>query len=627
MALTKVSNSMISGASVNVVDYGAVGDGTTDSTSAIQAAITAAGKGTVLFPDGVFKVSSPINVPVGCKIIGTYSLGQNANPNNTTPQGTKIVMSTASTSTTTITTPYGGALGQYYANVGSTVGISVGSLVKIAGAGWNGADYYGNVTVIGVNQVTLSTQWYTPVSSATMTIYSGQNIFNFAQPGIAYTLGNLIKGIWFNGGYNQISSIQGGVWVTISNCAFTDATNAGLYFGEFVQQYFLDNCEFVNNATGIYYYGSTGGAQCIFDKNKFYNLYFNGHKINCINISLPSGTGQGNEFYSIDYNYTTQDGIVFGGGISNTVFVGPSSESNGYINTTPLAPTTGAIVSGSNSLTVASATGLSINQTLTIQGAGSQGYDLQALITNIAGTTITLSANASTSVSGAEVVNYVYSDMKFTNNGTTPPYSFTFLGAALGFTSSVGAVLYGINAQGAAHSLFGYTGSRPINFGGSMAGVISNASSIRNTTVTNEQFTQNILADGVNFSRSQFVSPPGTNLVLGLQAANAGTATGFGQWQGYIANPNRTKVWSIDGTTGVASFSALAPGNGYAVGTTAAQRIFYSSGTPASTAPWNASAWIVGDRAFNSAPAVGSPKGWLCTVAGTPGTWVSEGNL
>lgn len=35
----------------------------------------------------------------------------------------------------------------------------------------------------------------------------------------------------------------------------------------------------------------------------------------------------------------------------------------------------------------------------------------------------------------------------------------------------------------------------------------------------------------------------------------------------------------------------------------------------------------VADRVINSVPAVGSPKAWVCTVAGTPGTWVSEGNL
>jgi hypothetical protein len=37
--------------------------------------------------------------------------------------------------------------------------------------------------------------------------------------------------------------------------------------------------------------------------------------------------------------------------------------------------------------------------------------------------------------------------------------------------------------------------------------------------------------------------------------------------------------------------------------------------------------WRRGDRIFNSEPTVGQPKSWVCTVAGTPGTWVSEGNL
>ena len=37
--------------------------------------------------------------------------------------------------------------------------------------------------------------------------------------------------------------------------------------------------------------------------------------------------------------------------------------------------------------------------------------------------------------------------------------------------------------------------------------------------------------------------------------------------------------------------------------------------------------WAVGDRCINAVPTVGQPKAWSCTVAGTPGTWTSEGNL
>jgi len=58
MFLTKVTYSMIKGASVNVLDFGAAGDGSTDDTLAIQSAIdlaSATGK-TVYFPAGTYSV-------------------------------------------------------------------------------------------------------------------------------------------------------------------------------------------------------------------------------------------------------------------------------------------------------------------------------------------------------------------------------------------------------------------------------------------------------------------------------------------------------------------------------------------------------------------------------------------
>ena len=56
-------------------------------------------------------------------------------------------------------------------------------------------------------------------------------------------------------------------------------------------------------------------------------------------------------------------------------------------------------------------------------------------------------------------------------------------------------------------------------------------------------------------------------------------------------------------------------------------RRFLSTNTPQTTAPWSTLPWNVGDEATLYPPIVGSPRGWRCTVAGTPGTWVSLGNL
>jgi hypothetical protein len=69
MALTKASYSMITGAVFNVLDYGAVGDGTTDDAAAIQAAIDAAcplvgsggSVGAVFFPPGNYLCNTTLN--------------------------------------------------------------------------------------------------------------------------------------------------------------------------------------------------------------------------------------------------------------------------------------------------------------------------------------------------------------------------------------------------------------------------------------------------------------------------------------------------------------------------------------------------------------------------------------
>lgn len=73
MSLTKVSYSMITGAVVNVLDYGADNTGINDSAAAIRLALDYAGSltrgATVLFPEGTYKVLSTVFIPTTTGIV------------------------------------------------------------------------------------------------------------------------------------------------------------------------------------------------------------------------------------------------------------------------------------------------------------------------------------------------------------------------------------------------------------------------------------------------------------------------------------------------------------------------------------------------------------------------------
>jgi Pectate lyase superfamily protein len=78
MSLTKVSYSMVAGAPVNVLDYGADPTGSTDSTNQIQAAINAAATaGEQVTAQGTFKISSKLiikgNTDFSQAIFNVYS--------------------------------------------------------------------------------------------------------------------------------------------------------------------------------------------------------------------------------------------------------------------------------------------------------------------------------------------------------------------------------------------------------------------------------------------------------------------------------------------------------------------------------------------------------------------------
>lgn len=69
-ATERYSNAVLSNVAINVTDFGAIGDGVTDDTTAIQAALDAGAGGSVYLPKGVYRCTETLVVPPGTIFYG-----------------------------------------------------------------------------------------------------------------------------------------------------------------------------------------------------------------------------------------------------------------------------------------------------------------------------------------------------------------------------------------------------------------------------------------------------------------------------------------------------------------------------------------------------------------------------
>lgn len=171
MALTKVSYSMITGAPVNIQDFGAVGDGVTDDTAAIQAAIDYAYAGGVGAAGAVY-------VPVG-----TYICGQ-----ITTYPYTTIIGTGRQTSNFKCKS---GTTGKWWSDRGNGA-----QKLMLSGLAW-----YAN------NEAGLT------------------HIAEFGDTGVQYGTEGLLQGLWFRDCYNAyglLCNANVGIFndITVQNCQY-----------------------------------------------------------------------------------------------------------------------------------------------------------------------------------------------------------------------------------------------------------------------------------------------------------------------------------------------------------------------------------------------------------------------
>jgi hypothetical protein len=322
MSLTKVSYAMIQGDPLNVIDFGAVGDGTTDDTVAIQAALNAlSNNGAIVFvPSKTYKTTSVLTLNpnlYGILIQGngaTIKASHNGNGLNITSTNENYSRHTINNLNIT------GPNVAYPTNSGELAGTSTGAALKI------GPDDTTNTPggyLVSVNNCRFQ-QFYQGLylQNALLCNFNGGYIA-FNQYGVYVDSGETNANT-----FNSVAIRENRVFGVYSSPrtggALTNAS-ANVFYG----------CTFETN---IPYDSSAGGYPSTFDGTlgfgiKLWNSYdwlFDGCYFENQNYSVMlSGSSDNNQFRNCRFDgggsgspvRTRPGGIYFDGGtLSNNVF-------------------------------------------------------------------------------------------------------------------------------------------------------------------------------------------------------------------------------------------------------------------------------------------------------------------
>jgi hypothetical protein len=536
MALTKATYAMVDGPIVNVKDYGAVGNGTTDDASAIQSAVTAAAGGIVLFEAGLtYLLEDEILVPenttvelngaqVDFDVVGSVYCFKMDN-NSTIRNGTIRQINTTNES---------GVNGSFRCPV------TVGSFN--AGFADQGKR---NVKIDG-----LVLYQFRPVGQCISVYSNSTNVL--IQNCAIYDGGGAKNGIachWSLDTGTPSAGTQHPSGVMIQNCLFADL-DVGVYMSA-AYQVSIDNC-------------------------KFYDC------------------GKGVEAYRGDY-----------------------SEEYAPVAVKPF-----------------------VNREIRVTNSLMRGCALAVEIDGIEGLT------AAQNIMSVDVIGC---RMYGPTSGTTNDRGFYIRGTSRG--SIRDCIIsefdgYGIDFVGAAEN---YVIDNCTINGNELSGIYS-----RDTDVITDVNISNCRIYG-NAASSGLATKPGVRigaLCQNWEVKNCAFGTSAGESQAtsiaiepgaqYISIVNNHTYGVVDyayRVTGATSFATTDTLKFNFMGNTANPGIVVYDGSPCATVvgpalrqAWSNAApgvgtWQVGDIVWNTSAAAGGTVGWVCTTAGTPGTWKTFGAI
>lgn len=535
---------------VSVKDFGAVGDGTTDDTAAIQAACTAGGR--IYFPAGTYKVSSAIT------LISNSALDLDPNAIVTTVVTSISILSATSKTNVhirggTIQYTAAGATGGNGAVLFDTCTYCTLSGVNIVGGQYAGV-YLTNSSNCTIRGNVFSGTLGTHPDAADISVRNTSNDNTISEN---QCVGSGAHGILVQGP---------GATIPLRNRVLSNFINAKQAYGIAIYQTTAaDNYTVVegNEITGILgtslagasgngiYMQSAGGSVVANNivKDCCLNTTSTTNSPACISISFDQTAGP-----------TLQPITVVGNSVNSSKWSGiivssaRGTVSGNSVNFTDTTNGYGILIYDSSNLDV---TGNQVNLPTTVARAG--------IVVN------------TTLARGIENIN-VSNNTVFGGNDAQ---IFSIKSAA---GTTISGVFSGNNLQSAGTSALGLA--------------LNNL--------------QNAVVNG-NYVNSAYI---GFYIQNCTNVRGSGNVSRAGSLYRFLSGGTCSNVYFDDSN----DFDMATPAKiqNTVTGVAIEQR---SNGSP------GGGNWQIGDRICQTVPVVGQPKGWRCTVAGSPGTWVSEGNL
>jgi parallel beta-helix repeat protein len=559
MALTKVSFSMITGASANVLDYGAVGDGTTDDTAAIQAAINAvnaAGGGTVFFPDPsvAYRITSPISI---FSFLTLQGQSKNTRIFRDFVDGFAILAIQKSqviidslyiySTTPSVTSPSGGIGFQEGAyNVVTNVDVvgmrqygiwmydsSYNTIDNCRFQGWIGTYQQDSCDIAVLNESNWNTISNNKCDGGGDHGILVQDTYVGAQPTGNKVIGNTVSAhtaygiaVYVTNNYNTKTLVMNNEVRDIIGSSLSGASGAGIY---------------IQSAGGTVCSGNTVSNCCISTTN-FFTL-----APACIGITSPAGTPA----YPVIVSNNSLDSIR-----------GPciaAITNGGPVNIQSNVCTLDCADAAANPISIYASNSprCTISNNIVNHTSPSSAINVLARSAVIVNDTAILNNSVRASVLGIYVSRLdtaTHESLRMIGNYVEGPSTQSIQIALVSGASIVGNIIYG------AAIVFELNNSVRSRMEG-------------NSLISADAANPVIFFVGTN-TGSIFSE---TNSIIGRVSNDAGSGVIVSQY--------------------------------------------------GSTAPIGGNSWNANDRVIQSVSIVGNPKGWRCTVAGNPGTWVSEGNL